>query len=376
MKKSFVFGVAAPEYNFIGREKETSRLITNFESGVNTILISPRRWGKTSLVSHVCGKMRDNSDVLIVRLDIFSCRSEYDFYNQFAAAVLKQTATKKDQWLENAREFLVRLSPMISFRPDPSTDFNLSLGITPKTHTPEEILELPETIARKRGKRIVVCIDEFQQISELPDAKTIQRKLRTVWQHQELTSYCLYGSKKHLMSMMFQSRDHAFYHFGDVLFLGKIPTEEWVKYICQHFADNNKTISEELASKICGLVDNHSSYVQQLSWNVINMTEDGESVTDDIVDAALDDLINVNESLFLQQIAPLTNYQINFLRALADGVTIGFGEKNIRENYSLGAPSNIKRLKDSLENRELISVEGKTVTLTDPVFLLWLCRTL
>ena len=106
------------------------------------------------------------------------------------------------------------------------------------------------------------------------------------------------------------------------------------------------------------------------------MTEAGECVTDDIVEAALDDLINANESLFLQQIAPLTNYQINFLRALADGVTAGFGEKNIRENYSLGAPSNIIRLKDSLENRELISVEGKTVTLTDPVFHLWLRRTL
>ena len=93
MEKSFVYGVAVSDYNFTGREEETRRLKHNFENGINSILISPRRWGKTSLVDHVCRQL-EGSDIITVRLDIFGCKSEYDFYNVLAAAVLKQTATK------------------------------------------------------------------------------------------------------------------------------------------------------------------------------------------------------------------------------------------------------------------------------------------
>ena len=76
---------------------------------------------------------------------------------------------------------MARLVPKISFSPEPNSDISLSLGITPATHTPEEILNLPEHIARQKEKRIVVCIDEFQQIGEFADSLTVQKRLRTVW---------------------------------------------------------------------------------------------------------------------------------------------------------------------------------------------------
>ena len=87
MEKSFVYGVAVTDYNFTGRVEETRRLKQNFENGINSILISPRRWGKTSLVDHVCRQL-EGSNIITVRLDIFGCKSEYDFYNVMAAAVL------------------------------------------------------------------------------------------------------------------------------------------------------------------------------------------------------------------------------------------------------------------------------------------------
>ena len=93
MEKSFVYGIAVTDYNFTGRSEETRRLKANFEAGINSILISPRRWGKTSLVDHVCRQFVDN-DIITVRLDIFGCKTEYDFYNMLAVAVLKQTASK------------------------------------------------------------------------------------------------------------------------------------------------------------------------------------------------------------------------------------------------------------------------------------------
>lgn len=369
-EQSFVFGVSVSDYNFIGRKEEIRRLKMNFEEGINTILISPRRWGKTSLVRKVC-EVVDRKKVIPVFVDIFKCKTEYEFYNALAEAVLKQTASKTELWMDNARDFIARLSPKVSFSPEPNSEFALSLGISPKTHAPEEILSLAEEIAQKKQKRIVVCIDEFQQIGEMADSVSIQKRLRSVWQHQRLTSYCLFGSKKHTMMNVFQKRNMPLYQFGDFKFLDKIPTETWVEYIVQHFKDRQRTISTEQAAKICQLVDNYSSYVQQLSWLVFSLIDEGQVVTDEHLKQGVKDLLNSQEQLFMQQIEPLTAYQMNFLRCILSGHHDDFGETAVREEFQLGSVSNITRLKTALVDKDIVEMSGKRYYITDPVFALW-----
>lgn len=369
-EQSFVFGVSVSDYNFIGRKEEIRRLKMNFEEGINTILISPRRWGKTSLVRKVC-EVVDRKKVIPVFVDIFKCKTEYEFYNALAEAVLKQTASKTELWMDNARDFIARLSPKVSFSPEPNSEFSLSLGISPKTHAPEEILSLAEEIAQKKQKRIVVCIDEFQQIGEMADSVSIQKRLRSVWQHQRLTSYCLFGSKKHIMMNVFQKRNMPLYQFGDFKFLDKIPTETWVEYIVQHFKDRQRTISAEQAAKICQLVDNYSSYVQQLSWLVFSLIDEGQVVTDEHLKQGVKDLLNSQEQLFMQQIEPLTAYQMNFLRCILSGHHDDFGETAVREEFQLGSVSNITRLKTALVDKDIVEMSGKRYYITDPVFALW-----
>lgn len=369
-EQSFVFGVSVSDYNFIGRKEEIRRLKMNFEEGINTILISPRRWGKTSLVRKVC-EVVDRKKVIPVFVDIFKCKTEYEFYNALAEAVLKQTASKAELWMDNARDFIARLSPKVSFSPEPNSEFALSLGISPKTHAPEEILSLAEEIAKKKQKRIMVCIDEFQQIGEMADSVNIQKRLRSVWQHQRLTSYCLFGSKKHTMMNVFQKRNMPLYQFGDFKFLDKIPTETWVEYIVQHFKDRQRTISTEQAAKICQLVDNYSSYVQQLSWLVFSLIDEGQVVTDEHLKHGVKDLLNSQEQLFMQQIEPLTAYQMNFLRCILSGHHDDFGETAVREEFQLGSVSNITRLKTALVDKDIVEMSGKRYYITDPVFALW-----
>lgn len=371
MCKKFVYGVAVSDYNFIGRERETKRLLDNFKGGINVILMSPRRLGKTSLVKHVCNKL-DNKDIITVYLDIFGCKSEYDFYNKLTAEVLKQTASKSELWFEEAKEFLYRLTPKISFSPEPNSDFSISLGITPKTHTPEEVLQMAETIAIKRKKRIVICIDEFQQIGEMANGKQIQARLRTVWQHQKHVSYCLFGSKHHLMSSIFLHRSMPFFQFGDTISLNKIATEDWVEYIVSHFADGKRTISRELAEEICKFTENYSAYVQQLAWLVFTLKEEGETVTENDVKQAENDLLATNDILFMQMIEPLSEFQLNFLRAIALGIKKDFGLSEVREEYNLGSYSNITRLKTALLERDLIEKQNTGLVITDPIFAKWL----
>ena len=373
MDKPFIFGIPVEDTHFIGREKEIQRLSTNFKYGVNTILLSPRRWGKTSLVNKVAGLVA-SKDLVVVKMDIFSCRNEYDFYNTFSAAILKQTASRIEEWKDLAKGFIEKLTPKISLSPDPNSEYSVSLGITSKTHTPEELLEFPETIAKRKGCHIVVCIDEFQQVGEFPDSLNVQKRMRTVWQHQSNVSYCLYGSKMHMMTNLFQKKSYPFYKFGEVQYLKAIPLSAWTIYISDRFEREKKHISEALIEQLCESVEYQSSYVQQLAYNVFLLTETG--VTESILRQALEDLIDQNSAIFIEQVQSLTTYQLNFLRAVLAENHNGFGEKEIRENYGLGAPSNIVRLKKSLIDKELIEITKDGVIISDPVLRLWLKKVL
>lgn len=371
--KPFIFGIATSGDNFTDRKKETERLLLNFQHGVNTVLISPRRWGKTSLVQKVC-RLAQSDKLKIVYLDIFSCRSDKEFYNAFATAIIKQTSSKFEEWLDNAKLFLSRITPKISIGPDPMTDFSISLEMNPKSEDIDEILQLPEKIAQKKNCSIVICIDEFQQIAEFSDSKTFQKRLRTVWQLQKNVSYCLFGSKKHLMNELFENKSYPFYKFGDAIYLQKIGTQDWVDYICNRFSVTGKQISEQLAERICQAVDNHSSYVQQLAWLVWVHTD--KIATEKDFESAYQDIIDQNTPLFEKQTESLTTYQMNFLRAVLDGVHSEFTKQEILNKYQLGTSANISIVKRALEKKELIEIEKRKIIIPDPIMSVWLKREL
>lgn len=371
MKKSFIYGMAVSGENFTDRIMETKRIKANFENGVNTILISPRRMGKTSLVNRVCETI-DTEQVRAIRLDIYDCRSEYDFYEKFACEILKQTAGKIEQLLADAKEFLGRITPRISISPDSVSDYSISLGVTPKEISPEDILSLPEKIATRKGIHLVICIDEFQQIGEFPDSLNVQKRIRSIWQHFRNVSFCLYGSKRHMLENMFQHRNMPFYQFGDITFLDKISRRDWIDFIVSRFKEKGKRVSEDIAEQICRTVEDYSSYVQQLSWNLFVLTEN--EATEELLKVAVEDLLMQTSSLFINQIAGLTTHQMNFIKALCNGVKEDFGSKAILEEYNLGTKSNITRIRTSLTEKEIIEVRGKQIFISDPVFELWFRR--
>lgn len=130
-----------------------------------------------------------------------------------------------------------------------------------------------------------------------------------------------------------------------------------------------KNISPELAEQICQTVDNHSSYVQQLSWLLWIRTR--ESATSQQLSLAIEDLLEQNNILFQSETENLSAYQMNFLKAIIDGVRSRFSSKDIISKYNLGTSANIVRLKNALLQKELIEMDGKEIILADPVFGIW-----
>lgn len=367
----FVFGKAAEGAYFTDRTEDARRLSVNLTHGINTILISPRRWGKTSLVKKVISEI-EQPDIKPIFIDIFQCKSEYDFYHAFATAVIKQTSTKMEEWIETAKSFLSNVSPKFSFGSDPMNDFSLSFEWEPKNDSETDILQLPEKIAKKKNISIVICLDEFQQIADFTDSTTFQKKLRSVWQHQQNVTYCMFGSKKHLMEYIFNDKSMPFYKFGDMMFLKKIPTEEWVTFICRKFQETGKNISISQATEICNATENLSSYVQHLAWVVWYKSD--KNVTDKDVKSAIDDLLEQNKVFFQREVEQISEMQLNFLRAIANGVTSGFSRKEIINKYRLESSANIQAIKKALLKKDLIETDGQMINFNDSLFKLWLKR--
>ena len=372
MENPFIIGKAAEGDYFINRAEDRKRLDANLTHGINTIIISPRRWGKTSLVKKVLTDINDDRFITVF-VDVFRCKSEYEFYRNFATCVIKQTSSKLDEWVEMAKLFLSGITPKFSFGSDPLNDFSLSFEWNERDDSEEEILSLPQKIAGKKGKKVIVCLDEFQQIAEFPSSVGFQKKLRSVWQHQQDVTYCMFGSKKHLMENFFSNKSMPFFKFGDMMFLRKIDITEWVPFICSNFRKTGKTISEKQAERICNAVACQSSYVQQLAW--ITWYKAEEKVTDRNIDSAIDDMLEQNKTFFQMELEQLTELQYNFMRALANGVTQGLTRRNVLKKYRLETSANVQAIKKAMMGKDLIYLnDDGGIEFNDPLFGLWIKR--
>ena len=225
MKTPFVFGKIATEKNFTDREMETAILVDNFKSLINTIIISPRRWGKSSLVNKAAKlAMADDSNLRIVQIDLFNVRNEEHFYSLLAEKVVAATSSKWEESVDNAKKFFSHLVPKISVGTDPTNEISIDFDWEEVRKNPDEVLDLAEEIAEAKGLKIVVCLDEFQNISEFTDPDYFQKRLRSHWQTHQRVAYCLYGSKRHMMMEVFTDSSKPFYKFGNLIFLIKIET--------------------------------------------------------------------------------------------------------------------------------------------------------
>ena len=372
MEAPFVYGRIADKQNFTDRKDEVALLSQNFSSLINTVIISPRRWGKTSLVNKTAQILLDSSkDYYICHVDIFNCRTEEQFYTAYANALMRVSTSAWEEFVAGVKKYLGRMAPVVSLS-EGSQSYELSFGISFKENrlSYDEILDLPQQIAKDKGKKIIVCIDEFQNINEYEDSLAFQRKLRAHWQTHTSVCYCLYGSKRHMLLDIFNDYSMPFYKFGDILFLQKIKREDWITFISKRFADTGKQISDELCGMIADKMKNHPYYTQQLSQQTWLRTLD--VCSEEIVAEAFNSLIGQLSLLFTNIIDSLTSRQISFLIAVADGI-VNFSSKDVLKQYQLGTSANIKNLRKATLEKDLIDIlPGNVIEIQDPAFEYWL----
>jgi hypothetical protein len=369
MNNPFIYGKIASGNAFTDREEEQKRLSNNIASGISSVLISPRRWGKSSLVAQAANELqRKNLELRFCFLDLFNVRSEHEFYTNFTKEILRVSFSKWKERIESTKNFFKQITPKFNVGIDPVNDFSVSLDWNEVKKSPEEILNLPEVISKKRNIKIVVCLDEFQNIAFFENPLAFQKKLRAQWQHHKVAAYCLYGSKRHMMTELFESKSMPFYKFGDVIFLEKISEVYWINFITRGFNRTGKSISETLAAQIARQMENHPYFVQQFAYNVWNATK--KNCTEHELNSSLDELLTQHSILFQREVDSLTNPQINFLKALCSNVKQFSAAETLR-NFQLGTSANVNRIKESLVKKEVIDITPHNIEFIDPLFKVW-----
>lgn len=370
METPFIFGKIATEKNFTDREQETAYLVSHFTSLINTIIISPRRWGKSSLVNKAAKlAMEQDSKLRICHIDLFNVRNEEHFYSLLAQKVIAATSSKWDEAIGNAKKFFSRLVPKISIGTDPTNEVSIDFDWEEVKRNPDEILDLAEKIAKEKGLKIVICVDEFQNIAEFNDPEYFQKKLRSHWQLHQNVAYCLYGSKRHMMLEVFTDSSKPFYKFGNLIFLNKIETEYLVAFFNSRFADTEKRITNEASHLIAMLVDNHPYYAQQLAQLSWLRTKD--ECTEEIVREAHTALVEQLSLLFVTITETLTNQQLCYLKALIAGEK-SITSTEVMHRYNISSPTSVARSKVALVKNDILDNQAGKMSFQDPIYAYWL----
>lgn len=370
MEAPFIFGKIATEKNFTDREKETADLVRYFKSLINTIIISPRRWGKSSLVNKAAEMaVEQESKLRVCQIDLFNVRNEEHFYSLLAQKVITATSSRWEDAVGNIKNFFSHLVPKISIGAAPFNEVSIDFDWEEAKRNPDEILDLAEKIAQAKKLKIVICIDEFQNISEFENPDYFQKRLRAHWQRHQNAAYCLYGSKRHMMMEVFTNPSKPFYKFGHIMFLEKIGTSHLVDFFRDRFEETGKRISREASQLIATLVDNHPYYAQQLAQSAWLRTE--HDCTEKIVQEAHQALVGQLSLLFITITEALTSQQLHYLKALTAGEK-AISSTETMHRYHISSPTSVVRSKAALVKNDILDIVGRTVSFQDPIYAYWL----
>lgn len=257
MENPFKFGTIVDEDYFTDRVNEVAYITQFVKSPNHLVLISPRRFGKSSVVA----KALKQSERKHITVNLQQATSVSDL----SAKLLKEFF--KVHPMERVRHLIThfRVIPTVSTNPvTGSMDVSFQPGVEGSVLL-EDVLTLIEK-AHSEKDRMIVVLDEFQEIRDL--APKLDRQMRSIMQEQKHINYILLGSQESMMSEIFENKKSPFYHFGEMMRLGKLPHDDFYRYLSERLSSCFPDSCEELADQILDYTACHPYYSQQLASNI------------------------------------------------------------------------------------------------------------
>lgn len=314
------------------------------------LIYSPRRYGKTSLIFEMLVKLRKEG-LLTVYIDLFSATSKKKFADIYASALASGTETRLEAMIRTLRN-LLGVMPKITLKSDKlplEVVVELGLRRSDVDTVLEKLYDAPQRIAKKRGKRVAIVFDEFQEVAKL-DGEDIERSMRTKIQHHDKVSYVFMGSKKHLLKQIFGSRARPFYKAAKNYPLGGIPFEQFEKFILRKFEKTGFKVERAALAKILEITDGHPYYTQQLCHELWNQNILKKEINSGDIDAALGLVLQMNSGEYVQIWDSLPAQQKSVLLAVAAGGEQVYSNEFI-ERHDLVSPQHVQKALRILEQR-------------------------
>ena len=360
--------------NFVGRKADVTLLTNLLNQGENVLLSEPPKSGKTSLVQQALFSMRMSGKVFTVgQFSALNIRTPEAFVLRLGHTLLRMAASSPAEYATLTAEFLGNTH--FVFDPSHYEEENqiLSLNWELEASDVQAMLRFPYALAQSRGKRLILIIDEFQSLNRLEDPDAILRPLdacmREMKGNDNLFSWILCGSGVNAMKGIFQS-SHLFHRQLERVTLSPVDELEMADHVHKGFLAAGKVVEKELLQGACRLFRGHLWYINHFAAICDHMSK-GYIVEQALVEA-LGTLVNIHEPRFNTIMADLTTHQVNFLRAVMDGVN-RFSAADVIRKYGLNSSANVKRVKDALMKKEvLVFDENDNPHIIDPLFEYWI----
>ena len=378
MENPFVYGEVVPPTAFVAREAELERLTGDLLAGQKVFLISPRRYGKSSLVARALASAAKHG-ALTVDVTVSSYSSYVAFLEGYARALLsvETTVDRARGWL---RDMLGGMRPEVRLESDARGRSQLAVSFPAAqsekdvSRLAQEVFTLPGKIAAARKRKLAIALDEFQAIASF-NGGSVEHALRAAVQHQREAGYVFSGSEPALMERML-GRSRPFYKAGPVMRLQKIAPDRFAAFVEARFKSSGIKPTAGLGMAVVELAGNLPYDVQRLAhemWDDVRAAGRKTAGLDDLHET-LKRLLGEHETLFESVWQRLTLPQRATLRAAVIQEGRELLSADVRARYRLSGASTVQAALAALVREDILAREGTQYVVVDSLLREWIAR--
>jgi uncharacterized protein len=351
----FRFGPLALDDAFTDRQDEIDSLVADARNGQDVVVFAPRRYGKSSLVWRVAQELVKD-DVLVAQVDLMRTPTKDQLAAKLAKTIHEELATR----LWNAKERLkvfagLRLQPIITVNPnDGAVSFSFDARAAPDDidATLEELFTTLGRIAAERERRVVLVLDEFQEVVDIDPG--LIKLMRSVFQEQPEVAHIYLGSKRHMMRQIFNDENEPFWRSAKQTELGVIPPDLFAPYAHARFEKTGKRLEADACERALELTGGHPYATQELLYFLWEATSPGKSANVSTIDAALDATLRSEHSHFSLIWEGVSSAQKRVLQALAQESPGRPLSSDYQRRHALPATPTVQTALTALERGELV----------------------
>ena len=370
IKNPFVVGKYLSDKYFCDREEETEFLRKQIQNGRDVALISPRRLGKSGLIQHFFNQPDIKEKYYVFFVDIYATTSLAEFVYALGKEIYTQLKPQTTHWKENffqmIKSFRIGLK-VDTFTGAPSFDLGLGDIQIPQT-TLDEIFAYIE----EADKPCIIAIDEFQQIGEYVE-KNVEALLRTKIQKCHRAQFIFSGSKRHIMSNMFNSASKPFYQSAMSMGLGAIPIDTYSEFAKSLFEERGKQIEKETVETVWNLYGGYTWFVQMMMNELYALTPEGGTCVPAMMNEAKSNVIMAQENSYKDLLSNIPPKQKTVLQAIAkEGIAQNITSSKFIKKYNLNSASSVQAAVKLLLKNDIITQTDKGYRVYDFFLSEWL----